>query len=162
MPEIITLKGKAQAEGQSVTGYKFPDKIEDFPIPATLLTHPNYTPALWNEDMSQVLQNPKVLTIVDVKPNVGYDKRGYLITQEGYKLLFQPNSSQFVYTIPNEEIKSPVLQSSSQTKELPKIFIVKNKSRKRRIRNRRRMHNFVDAENNELVQSETLFNGFTS
>jgi hypothetical protein len=42
MAELITIKGTAQAEGKEIKGYLFPDKIEDFVVPSTILFAPNY------------------------------------------------------------------------------------------------------------------------
>jgi hypothetical protein len=42
MAELITIKGTAQAEGKEIKGYLFPDKIEDFIVPSTIIFAPNY------------------------------------------------------------------------------------------------------------------------
>jgi hypothetical protein len=41
MTKLITLEGKAQQKGKKVTGYKFPDNLDDLKFPFKLLFHPN-------------------------------------------------------------------------------------------------------------------------
>lgn len=86
MAELITLEGKAQEKGKKVTGYKFPNNLEDLKFPFKLLFHPNYKIGL-NEKI-QTDRSVKYLN-APIKPTdaIFVAKNGNeLITKEGYVL----------------------------------------------------------------------------
>lgn len=62
--ETITIKGVAQESGKQITGYKFPPRSEDFPIPSTILFAPNYGAILYEKDGKQSKANPRSVNIV--------------------------------------------------------------------------------------------------
>ena len=86
MADLITLEGKAQEKGKKVTGYKFPNNLDELKFPFKLLFHPNYKIGL-----KEKIKTDKSLSYknVDVRPTETiFVKRdgNDLVTKENYFL----------------------------------------------------------------------------
>jgi hypothetical protein len=85
MAELITLEGKGQEKGKKVTGYKFPDNLDDLKFPFKMLFQPNYAIGL-KESITSVknvdVPSRQVIFVKREKTSSG-DK---LLTKEGYSL----------------------------------------------------------------------------
>lgn len=85
MAELITLEGTAQEKGKKVTGYKFPDNLDDLKFPFKMLFQPNYAISL-TESITSVknvdVPSRQVIFVKREKTSRG-DK---LLTKEGYSL----------------------------------------------------------------------------
>jgi hypothetical protein len=97
MTELITLEGIAQEKGKKVTGYKFPDNLDDLKFPFKLLFHPNYATNL----DEQIQKDNKITTkqLLNVLPtDVIFVKRNgnKLITKEGYILSYVDKKSTLI------------------------------------------------------------------
>ena len=117
MADLITLEGKAQEKGKKVTGYKFPNNLDELKFPFKLLFHPNYKIGI-----KEKIQTDKSLSYknVNMKPTdaIFVEKNGNeLITKEGYVLSsFDKNK----IVISPEKINSDTIPNvpTSVTKEL--------------------------------------------
>ena len=85
MAELITLEGIAQEKGKKVTGYKFPDNLDDLKFPFKMLFQPNYAISL-TESITSVknvdVPSRQVIFVKREKTSRG-DK---LLTKEGYSM----------------------------------------------------------------------------
>jgi len=128
MADLITLQGTAQQTGKKVTGYKFPDNLNDLKFPFKLIWHPNYTPILRGSDNVSQVNIPASKQIVFVKKEGEKSKQNEkLITKEGYilnvskvdksKLLISPDkiSSDTIPNIPVSVTKAPTSTSTSNS-----------------------------------------------
>jgi hypothetical protein len=81
---LITLEGTAQHTGKKVTGYKFPDNLDDLKFPFKMLFHPNYAVGL---KQTTTLDGVTTTKNIDVpSKEVIFIKRNgnKLLTKEGY------------------------------------------------------------------------------
>jgi hypothetical protein len=128
MADLITLQGTAQHTGKKVTGYKFPDNLNDLKFPFKLIWHPNYTPILRGSDNISQVNIPASKEIVFVKKEGEKSKQNEkLITKEGYilniskvdksKLLISPDKiiSDTIPNIPVSVTKAPTSTSTSNS-----------------------------------------------
>jgi hypothetical protein len=116
MADLITLEGKAQEKGKKVTGYKFPNNLDELKFPFKLLFHPNYKIGLKERiktDKSVSYKN------VDVRPTeTTFVKRdgNDLVTKEDY---FLHSFDKNMVVISPEKINSDTIPNvpTSDTKE---------------------------------------------
>ena len=116
MEELITLTGRGQEKGKKVTGYKFPDNLDDLKFPFKMLFHPNYAIGL-KESITSVknvdVPSREVVFVKREKTSSG-DK---LLTKEGYsKGVSKGSFNKAMVVISPEKIK---LDSIEQTPVTP-------------------------------------------
>jgi len=86
--ELVTIKGKAQALGQNIEGYRFPDNIDSFPIPSTVMFAPNYTVMLSKKETKPTsLPNGNVVDMTTFKPVNKTYKSAKIVKREGKYLI---------------------------------------------------------------------------
>jgi hypothetical protein len=93
MAELITLEGKAQEKGKKVTGYKFPNNLDELKFPFKMLFHPNYEVGLKQRIKTDTSITDKPINVPSRE--VIFVKRdgNNLLTKEGYVLSsFDKNS----------------------------------------------------------------------
>jgi len=81
---LITLEGTAQEKGKKVTGYKFPDNLDDLKFPFKMLFHPNYAVGLKETTTLDGVTTTKNID-VPLKEVIFIKRNGNkLLTKEGY------------------------------------------------------------------------------